>query len=133
MNTVFLANEKGIAMTLVIFFAVILTLLAGYVLRVGYNQTLQIHAVSIKRTSNYYHAQSGIVDANWRIRTNHAPPGSVGSFSVDTFDPQPYFIDTNTNTATAADSGTSTVTVDIGPRDPVTGLRRIDSTGLDGR
>lgn len=128
-------NEKGVALLVVITFATVISLIAAYALRLSYNQARQVNAVSIRRTMINYRAQAGFVDAAWRIRTNTAAPGTPGSFMTPTYDPAPYCIDIDTDAASALVGGNcvaaADVRVDIGSRNATSGLRTIDSTGLD--
>ena len=134
-------DQKGAALTVAIIFAMIIALVAGYVLTFGYNQTRQIETVGVRRTAIYYRAQAGVVDAAWRIRTFSAPPGTACSLSADNCDPAIYYIDIDTDTASSGETAESDVKIDIGPRDtPLvnigagdsnSGLRKILATGLD--
>lgn len=133
-----LRSENGAALTIAVIFGTLIALIAGFVLNLSYNQTRQIEAVGPTRTANFYKAQAGLVDANWRIRNDVMPPGTTGSFKTTTTpaDPAPYCIDIETHTVTAASGGNCAganddVKVDIGPRDAATGLRPIDAMGLD--
>ena len=119
-------DQKGAALIVAIIFSTILVLVAGYVLTLGYNQTRQIETVGVRRTAVFYKAQAGVVDSAWRLRTQVLPPGAA-----DFTNPPAYYIDIDTNTFSASDSASADVRVDIGPMNAVTGLRPIESTGLD--
>ena len=85
-------RERGVALTVVMVFTVILALLAATLLNLSYNKTKLVDSVGVKRAQTYYRAQAGVVDAFWRIRVNK-PALSVGSFNNPAFEPPPYFID----------------------------------------
>ncbi len=116
-------NDKGIAMTLVIVIIIILTMLAAYVTSLAYNQRRVTDTAGGGRAKIYYRAKAGVVEANWRIRTNYTAGLTPGSFLIPTYDPAPYTIDVD-------EDGTADCQIDIGPADG-TGKRAINSTGLD--
>lgn len=129
MKQLFLKDQKGVALTIVIIFTMIIALLAGYILSLSYNKTQLVNSVGVKRTRTYYRAQAGVVDAFWRIRVDK-PPLGVGSFKDPVFAPPPYFIDIDANAVTADRTAASDVEVVISPVDPATKLRRIESIGF---
>src|SRR5690348_3628790 len=109
-----LEKDNGIAMTVVLVFAMIALTLVGYVLTLSYQQTKLVNAVGIKRSKAFYRAQAGIVDAFWRIRADKAPPGSAGSFATASYAPT-YYIDIDTDTASSTpNSATDDIQVSIG-------------------
>ena len=126
-------SEKGAALTAVIVLTLILSLIGAYALTTGQNQARQVNAAAFHRAKIYYRAQGGVVDAMWRIRTNHILPAwpAGSTFTDPTFDPPVYFIDIDTDMPSANLVAGSDVKVDIGPVNNSTGLRSIDSTGLD--
>ena len=117
------------ALTIVIIFTLIIALLAGYILKLSYNKTQLVNTVGIKRTRTYYRAQSGVVDAFWRMRVDK-PALGIGSFKDPAFAPPPYFIDIDTNTVTVDRTAASDVEVIISPVDDATKLRRVESIGF---
>ena len=126
-------NQKGSVLTAAVILATLVALMAAAVLSLGYNQTSQIEEVGIQRTSTFYKAQAGVVDANWRIRVNRTLAGWGGNFTDPNFNPPVYYIDLEATTAANmyknARDANSDVEVDIGPM--VNGLRAVDSKGLD--
>ncbi len=130
-------NKNGIALTLVIIVLAILTLMAGYIVNLGYNRTRVVDAASGTRAKIYYRAQAGVHDATTRIRKNYtgaqfdpAPPGPEsptpaltppGSFLDPNYNPDPYLIDVDAN-------GVMDTRVDIDRENG--GRREIVSTGL---
>jgi len=114
------------ALTVVIIIIIMLGLLATYVTQLGYNQRRLSDTAGGRRAKIYYRAQAGLVDANWRIRTNYtASLSPVGSFLVDGYDPGAYQLDVDGD-------GTNDTSVDIGPvTNAATRQRSILSTGLD--
>ncbi len=117
-------NKNGIALTVVIVVLMILVMMAGYILSLGYNRRRVVDAASGTRAKIYYRAQAGVYDANVRIRKNYTV-GLVpaGSFLTPAYDPGAYNIDVDGN-------GTNDCTVNIGPVNVATGRRQIDSMGL---
>lgn len=124
-------DRRGMALSMVFLFTAMCSLLVGYSLRAGFEQTSFTFKVGANRATNYVRAQSGIVDAQWRIRNNNTVGIGGGDFTNPNFNPAPYFIDIDADayhiTRTAADDAR----IDIGPVDPVTFVRPINSTGLD--
>lgn len=119
-----LTDSKGVAMMVVIMLIIMLALIASFVASLSYNQRRLVDASSGKRIKIYYAAQAGLVDANWRIRTDYTTGLTpAGSFATATYAPNPYFIDVDEN-------GTNDVKVTIGAVN-TNGLRPIDSVGLD--
>ena len=126
-------NDKGMALTVAIIIIILLGLLAGYMTQMGYNQRRLADTAGGRRAKAYYRAQAGLVDANWRIRTNYTgtttytgsalnPPGS---FAVDAYNPNAYQMDLDGD-------GSNDVDVDIGPvTNALTKQRDIRSIGLD--
>ncbi len=130
-------------MTLVVIVLVILTLLAGYIVNLGYNRKRVVDAASGTRAKIYFRAQAGIHDATARIRMNYtgaqsdpglpgpeAPTPALtplgGNFLDPNYDPDPYLIDVDAN-------GVMDTQVNIGREEihPVLGPRRaIVSAGL---
>lgn len=121
-------NDKGVVLVIAIVVIVLLALLAGYATQLGYNQRRLSDAGGGRRAKIYYRAQAGVVDANFRIRTNYTAgltPVIAGGFLVDTYDPNPYPLDVDGD-------GTMDCQVDIGPvTNPLTKQRGVSSTGLD--
>jgi Tfp pilus assembly protein PilX len=120
-------NLKGFALTMVIIILVLLALLATYITSISYNQRRFLDRNSSKRMKIFYCAKAGVVDANWRIRTNYTAGllPAAGSFANDVYDPAPYNLDVDGD-------GTVDTTVDIGPvTNAATKERAINSTGLD--
>lgn len=129
-------------MTLVVIVLVILTLLAGYIVNLGYNRKRVVDAASGTRAKIYFRAQAGIHDATARIRKNYTgaqfDPGvpgpeaptpaltPAGSFLDPAYNPDPYLIDVDAD-------GVMDTQVNIGAEEihPVLGPRRaIVSAGL---
>lgn len=125
-------NQEGIALIAVVFLLAALALILGYSMNFAQNQRRLLNSLTKERMQNYYKAQSGVVDANWRIRTNTLLEGWGGAgFTDANFNPPAYYIDLETDAVTSAQTDASDVKVDIGPVNGATGLRTIESTGLD--
>lgn len=110
-------NRRGIALTLVIIIIVSVSMVTAAALTFGYNQRLAARKVVSSRTEAYFFASAGLVDAGEAIRRD-----AGGNFADPAFNPAPYSLDVDGDRV-------DDVTVDIGPRDPATGLRRILATG----
>lgn len=110
-------NQKGLALTLAIITAVLVTALAAAALSFGYNQRILTKTAVGGRTLAFYYAKAGLVDAQELLRTDPS-----GDFGDPTYDPPPYTLDVNGD-------GASDVTVDISARDGTTNLRTIQTTG----
>ena len=63
-------QESGVALTIVIIILIMLALLGVFVTNLGYNQKRLTDVSSGQRIRLYYNAQAGIINANWRIRTD---------------------------------------------------------------
>ncbi len=128
-----LHNERGIALTLVLMTALIISAMLAAAIMSSYNQKRVTNKVTTERTQSYYFAQAGVVDAFWRIRNDQDVFG--GTFTVPTYDPPPYFLDVDNDVAQTAMFPGADVSVDISAQDtnvasPRFGLRTIDSTGI---
>lgn len=128
-------NKKGAVLFVVLLFSLVMTSIMVYITNMAYQRTRLVDAVGIKRTKTYFRAQAGLVDAFWRIRTNHAVPGAAGNFSDPNFAAE-YYIDIDSGSVTAARTATSAVKVTIGPRNqtvgnPLYGLRPVSAVGFD--
>ena len=64
------SQNRGVALTIAIFILVMLVAVGGYMMSMGYNQKRMVDVSSGVKIRLYYNAQAGIVDANWRIRSN---------------------------------------------------------------
>ena len=116
-------GSKGMALTIVMIIAIILALLAGYATNSSFNQRKVVDNASGHRAKVYYCAQAGVVDANWRIRSNYTT--DAGTYNNNAYDPPPYTLDVDGN-------GVADCSVDIGPVvNAAKGNRQILSTGLD--
>ena len=132
-------SDKGAVLTVVIIVIIILTLLAGYTLNFAYNQRRLTNRLSGTQLKAYYRAQAGVVNAQWRIRTNFVTDigGVVGGndFLNPAWNPDSYSINLTTNVVSHPPLATDDVLVDIGEVDtsatPAKGFRRIESTGRD--
>ncbi len=137
-------NEKGVVLTVVIIVTLMVVLIAGYVMTMAYNQKRLSNAVSGRRIRAYYRAQAGVVDAQWRLRTNTttglvASPLSSGArdFNNPLFDPLPYSLNLTTNTMNVPNLETDDVIVNIegakGPSSDTAApeFRVIESRGKD--
>lgn len=128
-------REKGAVLFVVLLFSLVMTSVMVYTTNMVYQRTRLVDAVGIKRTKTYFRAQAGLVDAFWRIRTNHAVPGLSGNFSDPNFSAE-YYIDIDSGIVTSARTATSAVKVTIGPRNvnvgsPQYGLRPVSAVGFD--
>ena len=118
-----LRDRRGVALTVVLVVAVLLTLISGFVLMLGYNKR-RLTLTGGRKAQIYFHAKAGMVDAMWRIRTNYTNGlAPAGSFTTPAYNPNAYSLDTDGN-------GTMDVTVDIGSVG-ANGVRTIQSNGLD--
>ncbi len=131
----FLKNKKGAVLFVVLLFSLLIASIMAYIAHMVYQRTRLLDAVGVKRTRNYYRAQAGLVDAYWRLRTNHAPPGLPGNFNDANFSVQ-YYMSIDSGTITPAREADSTVMVTIGTRnDNIASadyhLRPVSATGLD--
>ena len=119
-------NNKGLALTIVMIVIIMLAIISAFSTNLGFNQKKMIDANSGRRAKIYFKAQAGVVDANWRIRTDYTVGlAPAGSFTTDAYNPGPYLLDVDQN-------GTNDVSVDIGPvNNAATKSRQILSTGLD--
>ncbi len=120
-------NDKGVALTVVIVIVIVMALISGYVTVLSYNQVKLANTAGGRRAKVYYRAQAGVVDANWRIRTNYVTgltpiPGILG-FRDASWNPNPYQIDVDGDSVMDC-------TVDINLPDGG-GKRPVLSTGLD--
>lgn len=120
-------NPKGVALTLVIVIMIMLGLIAGVVTSLGISQKKLMDAASGRRAKIYYRAQGGVINADWRIRTDYTTGLSpAGTFTNDAYDPGPYSLDVDGD-------GTNDTTVDIGAVTNVaTKARPVYSCGCDG-
>ena len=126
-------GDQGAVLTLVIIIIIILTLLAGYILSFAYNQRRLAGHLSGAHLKAYYRAQAGVVNAQWRIRTNtFTDIGGAGgnNFLNPAWNPGPYSINLTTNTVSQPPLATDDVQVDIGAT-TAEGFRLIESTGSD--
>ena len=82
-----LNDTRGVALVIVIIVVVMLTLIGSFVASLGYNQRKLLETMSGQRAKIYYRAQAGLVDANWRIRTNYLTDftvaGNTAAYSID--------------------------------------------------
>ena len=129
-------HQRGAMLFVALLFCVMISSLMVYLLSLAYQRTRLVDMVGIKRTRNYYRAQAGIVDAFWRLRTNHAPPGYVGTVFNDPTSTVQYYLDIEAGTVTAAVAASSTTKVSIGAKNqtagsPLFGLRPVTATGID--
>ena len=112
-----LNNSRGMALVVVMVVIIMLTIIAGFVANLGYNQRRLLDVASGHRIRVYYRAQAGVVDALWRIRvnylTNFTVPGNTAAYSLD--------VDSD---------GINDTTVTIGAANAA-GVRAINATGLD--
>ncbi len=76
-------DQRGAALLVAIIVIVMVTGLAATFMRMAYNMKLVMYGVSGGRTYAHYRAQAGIVDAQFRLRTNYlnglaspAPPAN---------------------------------------------------------
>lgn len=118
MKTTRLLNDsKGVAMVVVIVVIIMLTLIGSFMANYSYNQQRIVTVSSGRNIVLQYRAQAGIVDANWRIRTNYGTnftvAGNTASYSLD-----------------VDGDGVNDTNVVIGAADAA-GVRQIDATGLD--
>ena len=110
-------------MTIVIIIIIIMAMLALYVTTLGYNQKKLADSAGGRRAKIYYKAQAGVIDANWRIRTNYTAGLPVGNFRTDPNYSPTYSVDIDGD-------GTNDCQVTIGAVD-ASGKRPINSQGLD--
>ena len=110
-------SSKGIALAVALVTILCLLTVAGAILTLGYNFNLIINNMGGTRSVDYYKAQAGVVDAQWRLRTNFGGINTV-------LDPPSYQLDIDGD-------ATNDVQVDIGPViDPLTQTRQIISESL---
>ena len=100
-------GERGIAMTIVVMTILLLTMIAGSVLTMGYNQRLLSRSVEAKMLA-FYRAQAGLMDAQEQIRT-------LAAYNTPGYDPALYTVDVD-GVAPFNDAA-----VDIGPESTVVG------------
>jgi len=112
-------SDKGAILTVVIMVIVLLTLLAGYTLNFAYNQKRLTDRSSGAHLKAYYRAQAGVVDAQWRLRTD---PGGLFAANGPAYNPPAYSLDIDGD-------GVNDVTVDIGAT--TAQGRLIESIGRD--
>lgn len=108
---------------------ILIALAASHVMTLSQNQHRLLNSLTKSKMQNYYKARAGVIDANWRIRTNQG-----GSFTTAAYDPAPYYINLDNGEVSSLKTPESDVLVDIGPVEnaaPKTGLREIVSTGID--
>lgn len=90
------ANERGVALSIVIITLLMLSIVASSILSASLNKKkLSAQAVS-GRTASFYEAKSGIVDAYERINRNLGGPANEfasGQFTTSTFNPPEYQLD----------------------------------------
>ena len=142
-------NEKG-SLTVVLMYTLFVTMLAGFALTLALNQKRLTDAAAGRRMVAYYRARAGVIDAFWLIRTNPMngsqktvinagaivlistrTPSGAQNFSNPDWDPDPYYLDLDGNTASLSERTVDDVKVDIGYIDGNTGLRAVESEGLD--
>ncbi len=126
-------NDKGAVLTVVIIIIIILTLLAGYILNLAYNQKRLTDHLSGTHLKAYYRAQAGVVNAQWRIRNNVV--GDIGGSGANDFlnpswNPGPYSIDLSTDAVHSPPNAADEVQIDIGAT-TAQGFRLIEATGSD--
>lgn len=126
-------SQKGSSLAVVLLFVFFMTLISAYILQYMYNQKRLSDQASGKRLIPYYRAKAGVVDAQWRIRSNAASEIGVptGNFNDKDFDPPAYYIDLDSNMIHLSKQAVDDVRVDIGPVDARTGVREIQATGFD--
>lgn len=129
-------GETGAVLFVVLLFSLVMASVMVYITRMVYQRTRLVDAVGIKRTKTYFRAQAGLVDAFWRIRTNHAVPGATGNFNDPNFSAE-YYIDIDSGVVTSTRTATSAVKVTIGPKNqtvgnPQYGLRPVSAVGFEG-
>ena len=119
-------GRRGVALTVTMVIIVVLVLLASFTVNYGYNKKRLVDINSGRRDTLNFRAEAGVVDANWRIRSNYTVGLSpAGSFATDAYDPAPYGLDVDKN-------GVTDTCVNIGPVTNVnTGQRSIVSTGIE--
>lgn len=105
-------SQQGLVLTLAITTILLIMSVAGAALTLAYNQRLLTDDLAAQRTRSYWYAQAGVVDAQWRIRTN------FGGNYAPAMDPAAYSIDVDGD-------GDNDVTVDIGVENSTTRLRPI--------
>lgn len=110
-------KNPGFALTAVIIAIFMMMVLASAVLLYAYNIRRLQDSLAGLRTLAYYNANAGIVDAQWRIRTNYQ-----GNFDPGDPDPPSYTLDVNGDSL-------PDVTVDIGAFNSATRNRSISATG----
>lgn len=114
-------RQEGMILTVVVIVLTMITLLGGFVLNLAYNQYRLSGELGIKRAVAQARARAGIVDAQWRIRTD---PDGLFTANGPTYDPAAYTLDTDAD-------GTDDVTVDITAVIDGGRTRRIVATGID--
>ncbi|HTL69850.1 MAG TPA: hypothetical protein VL404_01020 [Candidatus Eisenbacteria bacterium] len=114
-------GERGMVMTVAILAVTMIALLAAYVLTVAYNHRRLAQSVGGVRMRAAMYAQAGVVDAQWRLRTD---PGGTFAAGGTAYDPPAYSLDVNGD-------GTNDVSVDISAvtDGPDGNTRRIVATG----
>ena len=116
-------SDKGVVLTVVIVIIIVLASLTLYVTTLTYNQKKLADSAGGRRSKVYYRAQAGVIDANWRIRTNYTAGIPVGNFRTNPNYSPTYSIDVDGD-------GTNDCQVTIGAVD-ASGKRPITSQGLD--
>lgn len=125
-------KNRGVALLVVIVMISILSLLAGYMLTLTYNQRKLGLGISGNNLKAYYRAQAGVVDAQWRLRSQYTGDIGGGGFPATAFT---YDIDLDSNTVHIENAANPTtanddVRVTIAAADG-NGLRQITATGFD--
>ncbi len=87
-------NQRGAALLVAVIVILMVTALSAVFLRMAYNMKILMYGISGGRTYAYYRAQAGIIDAQYRLRTNFltgltSPPAN--GFLDPTYAPT-YFI-----------------------------------------
>lgn len=128
-------QQSGIALTIAIIFILAVVSMIGVTMNQIYDFKVATAPLIKSRIMSYYNAQSGVVDAQWRIRTNTITGWTVPAgkdFTDPTWNPPIYYLDIDTNPPTFSTSqqATSDVSVDIGLPDP-DGIRGITLVGFD--
>lgn len=117
--------------TVVVIAILTLTLLAGYVMTLAYNQKKIVDQVSGNRVQRYYAAQAGVVDAQWRIRNNSTTELGGGTFTNSVFSPT-YYLNLATDSVHSNCASGDNVKVVIGAFGAeVPDLRKIQSSGIE--
>ncbi len=131
-----LSNERGAILFIAIIFSLVVTSVMVFTMNMAYQRTRLVNTVGIERTEFYYHAQAGLVDAFWRLRTSTLPPGAPADLFANPARSATYFMDIDGNGISAAVvAGVSDIRVDISavgaaavPPAPA-GLRRVTARG----